>query len=75
MLKRLFFAAAMAASTLLVTGTGAAHAQASDASVRHVVPAQPNPGLCKQRDDGCTYCYDYRTARWDQQSCDGGSGE
>ena len=75
MLKRLLFAVALAASTLIVTGTVTGTAQASSPGVcgssRHVAP---NPDLCKWRDDGCYYCYDYRTARWDQQYCDGGSG-
>ncbi|MEU9887050.1 hypothetical protein [Sphaerisporangium sp. NPDC051011] len=74
MLKRLLFAIALAASTLVVAGTVTGAAQASGpsacASARH---AQPNPNLCKWRDDGCYYCYDYRTARWDKQYCEGES--
>ncbi|WP_248962477.1 hypothetical protein [Sphaerisporangium perillae] len=76
MLKRLLFAVALAASTLLVTGTVTGTAQASEpsvcASARHVTTS-PNPSLCKWRDDGCYYCYSYRTARWDQQYCNGDS--
>jgi hypothetical protein len=67
MLKRSLFTAALAASTLLVTGT----AQASAAAVR--APAQPNPANCIWK-DGCYKCYDYRTARWTIQHCDGDGG-
>ncbi|WP_433248374.1 hypothetical protein ACQPYK_00410 [Streptosporangium sp. CA-135522] len=77
MLKRLLFAVTLAASTLLVTGTVTGTAQASGSGVcksaHHGTPIS-NPNLCKWRDDGCYYCYDYRTARWDQQYCNGGSG-
>ncbi|MFD8531573.1 hypothetical protein ACFV0L_29560 [Streptosporangium canum] len=77
MLRRLLFAVALAASTLIVTGavTGAAQAAGPDAcaSARHGTLTASNPNLCKWRDDGCYYCYDHRTARWDQQYCDGGS--
>ncbi|MER5320093.1 hypothetical protein [Streptosporangium roseum] len=78
MLKRLLFAVALAASTLLVTGSVTGTAQASTpgacASAQHATLTSLNPNLCKWRDDGCYYCYDYRTARWDQQYCNGGSG-
>ncbi|RCG28959.1 hypothetical protein DQ384_21585 [Sphaerisporangium album] len=73
MLKRSLFAVALAASTLLVTGTVTGTGHASAPSV--CSSAQPNPGLCKWRDDGCYYCYSYKTATWEQQYCNGGSGE
>ncbi|MET8337516.1 hypothetical protein ABZV14_30355 [Streptosporangium canum] len=77
MLKRLLFAVALAASTLILTGTVTGTAQAAGpgtcASAQHGTLTSSNPNLCKWRDDGCYYCYDYRTARWDQQYCNGGS--
>jgi len=81
MLKRLLFAVALAASTLLVTGTVTGTAQASApsvcASAQHVplastMAGQP-PSDCKWRDDGCYYCYSHRTGSWEQQYCEGGS--
>ncbi|MET8146397.1 hypothetical protein ABZU32_39325 [Sphaerisporangium sp. NPDC005288] len=70
MLKRLLFAAALAASTLVVTGAAEASSPSVCASAGHRAPSSSD--LCKWRDDGCYYCYSYRTARWDQQYCGGG---
>ncbi|WP_405142484.1 hypothetical protein OG589_34720 [Sphaerisporangium sp. NBC_01403] len=73
MLKRLLFAVVLAASTLLVTGTVTGTAQASVPNI--CSSAQPNPGLCKWREDGCYYCYSYKTATWEQQYCNGGGSD
>ncbi|MBP2706470.1 hypothetical protein JOL79_21915 [Microbispora sp. RL4-1S] len=85
MLKRLLSAVVLAASTLVLTGaftgvvTGTANASvnasipAACGSARHgAVPS--SDGQCVWRGD-CYYCYSYRTARWDQQYCEGGSGD
>lgn len=72
MFKRLLFAVALAASTLLVTGNVIGTAQASEP--RACSSAQPPPGQCKWREDGCYYCYSYRTGSWEQQHCNGDSG-
>jgi hypothetical protein len=71
MLKRLLITAAMAASTLLVTGTVTSTAQASaQASEQNVCSsAQPPSGQCQWREDGCYYCYSYRTGSWERQHC------
>jgi hypothetical protein len=69
MLKRLLIAVVLAASTLLVTGTVTGTAQASEQNV--CSSAQPPSGQCKMREDGCYYCYSYRTGSWEQQHCDG----
>ncbi|GAA0360980.1 hypothetical protein GCM10009530_07970 [Microbispora corallina] len=72
MLKRLLLTVALAASSLLVGGTMAATAHASGpggSAPRHALTPAAD---CVQRGD-CTYCYSYRTARWDLQSCGGDS--
>lgn len=71
MLKRLLFAVALAAATLLVTGTGTGTAQASGPNV--CSSGQVSPGQCKWREDGCYYCYSYRTGSWERQYCNGDS--
>lgn len=79
MLKRLLFTVPLAASAFLVTGTLTGTAQASGpgvrAAARHITPTstmagQPKPP-CMWK-DGCYTCYDYRTASWTVQHCDGG---
>ncbi|GII57951.1 hypothetical protein Pth03_63400 [Planotetraspora thailandica] len=75
MLKRLFFAVTLAASTLLVTGAAQASDQNVCAAVKQVAPtsttARPAPS-CMWRGE-CYMCYSYRSARWDVQHCNGGS--
>jgi hypothetical protein len=73
MLKRLLFAVALAASTLFVTGTVTGTAQASEPNV--CSSAQSPASQCKWREDGCYYCYSYRTGSWEQQYCNGDSND
>ncbi|GAA4596371.1 hypothetical protein GCM10023194_68390 [Planotetraspora phitsanulokensis] len=76
MLKRLLFAVTLAASTLIVTGTAAGTAQASEPSVcasgQRTAPAidtaRPAPP-CMWKGD-CYMCYSYRGARWETQHCE-----
>ncbi|MEQ4714866.1 hypothetical protein [Nonomuraea sp. B19D2] len=70
MLKRLLLGVALAASTLFVTGTVTGTAQASSPSI--CAPAHHRTTTaqdCKWRDDGCYYCYSYRSATWERQYC------
>ncbi|MGI8333053.1 hypothetical protein ACRYCC_24125 [Actinomadura scrupuli] len=79
MLKRLLFAATLVASPLLVTGTAVTGtAQASEpgghASAQRVTVTSTMTSSCMWK-DGCYKCYNYRTASWEIQSCDGDSGD
>ncbi|GAA4571671.1 hypothetical protein [Planotetraspora kaengkrachanensis] len=74
MLKRLLLAVAMAASTLIVTGTATAQASepsvcaAAQRSAPAIDTARPAPS-CMWRGD-CYMCYSYRGARWETQYCE-----
>ncbi|MEU0569162.1 hypothetical protein ABZ297_27815 [Nonomuraea sp. NPDC005983] len=76
MLKRLLLTAALAASTLLVTGSISTPAQAADASrcasAKQITltPAR-TARRCEWR-RGCYYCY--RSGHWNREYCRGGGG-
>lgn len=72
MLKRLLLAVALAASTLLITGTTAGAAQASGASIcapQHSALASSTAGRCEWRGK-CYWCK--QNGHWERQYCRGG---
>ncbi|SDK81995.1 hypothetical protein [Nonomuraea jiangxiensis] len=72
MLRRLLISAALAASTLLVTGAAQAAGPGACASAQRLAHGTTvTKQQCMWRGD-CYYCYSYRTGRWDVQHCDGG---